>query len=144
MTHSLISLWHFLVVVSVHERHCCCLGRGGEEGLVLLEEAFEKINKGKDFFSGDKIGYLDIAFGCFLGWLRVTEKMNGVKLLDETKTPGLAKWAHKFCADAAVKDVMPETEKLAENISKLHYKRSINLNKKENNKENLPISRISQ
>ncbi|XP_021830716.1 glutathione S-transferase U17-like [Prunus avium] len=84
------------------------------EGLALLEDAFEKTSKGKDFFSGDKIGYLDIAFGCFLGWLRMTEKMNGVKLLDETKTPGLAKWAHKFCADAAVKYVMPETEKLAE------------------------------
>ncbi|ONI30655.1 hypothetical protein PRUPE_1G264800 [Prunus persica] len=97
MTHSLISLLHFLVVVSVHERHCCSSGRGGEEGgnqasgPVLLEEAFEKTSKGKDFFSGDKIGYLDIAFGCFLGWLRVTEKMNGVKLLDETKTPGLPK-----------------------------------------------------
>ncbi|PQQ00340.1 glutathione S-transferase U17-like [Prunus yedoensis var. nudiflora] len=84
------------------------------EGLALLEDAFQKTSKGRDFFSGDKIGYLDIAFGCFLGWLRVTEKMNGIKFLDETKTPGLAKWAHKFCADAAVKDVMPETEKLAE------------------------------
>ncbi|CAB4264520.1 unnamed protein product [Prunus armeniaca] len=76
------------------------------EGLALLKEAFEKTSKGKDFFSGDKFGYLDIAFGCFLGWLRVTEKMNGLKPLDETKTPGLAKWAHKFCAAASVKDVI--------------------------------------
>ncbi|KAM2781810.1 hypothetical protein FF1_011557 [Malus domestica] len=84
------------------------------EGLAQMEEAFQKTSKGKDFFSGDKIGYLDIAFGCFLGWLRVTEKMNGVKLLDEAKIPGLAKWAEKFSADPAVKDVMPETDKLAE------------------------------
>ncbi|TQD70243.1 hypothetical protein C1H46_044226 [Malus baccata] len=84
------------------------------EGLAQLEEAFQKTSKGKDFFSGDKIGYLDIAFGCFLGWLRVTEKMNGVKLLDDAKIPGLAKWAEKFSADPAVKDVMPETDKLAE------------------------------
>ncbi|CAN6727297.1 unnamed protein product [Malus baccata var. baccata] len=84
------------------------------EGLAKMEEAFQKTSKGKDFFSGDKIGYLDIAFGCFLGWLRVTEKMNGVKLLDKAKIPGLAKWAEKFSADPAVKDVMPETDKLAE------------------------------
>jgi len=84
------------------------------EGLALLEEAFGKCSKGKAFFGGDRIGFLDIAFGCFLGWLRATEKMNGVKLLDEAKTPGLVKWADRFCADGAVKGVMPETEKLME------------------------------
>ncbi|XVE84933.1 hypothetical protein DITRI_Ditri17bG0051500 [Diplodiscus trichospermus] len=85
-----------------------------EEGLVLLEEAFGKCSKGKPFFGGDQIGFQDIAFGCFLGWLRVTEKMNGAKLLSEDKTPALLEWAHRFCSDAAVKDVMPETDKLAE------------------------------
>lgn len=84
------------------------------EGLVLLEEAYVKSSKGKPFFGGDRIGYLDIAFGSFLGWLRVTEKLNEVKLLDEAKTPSLVKWAEKFCADPAVKGLMPETDKLAE------------------------------
>lgn len=84
------------------------------EGFLLLEEAFGKCSKGKDFFGGDRIGYLDIALGCFLGWLRVSEKMNGVELLDAAKTPGLVGWADKFCGDDAVKDVMPETDKLAE------------------------------
>ncbi|KAM3304072.1 hypothetical protein P3S67_015104 [Capsicum chacoense] len=83
------------------------------KGLVLLEEVFKNCSKGK-FFGGEKIGYLDIALGCFLGWMRVTEKMNNVKLLDEAKTPGLHKWAGDFCADSVVKDVMPETDKLAE------------------------------
>ncbi|XP_043724673.1 glutathione S-transferase U17-like [Telopea speciosissima] len=93
-----------------------------KDGLVLLEEAFQKCNKGKkgSFFGGERIGYLDIAFGCFLGWLKVTEKFNGVKFLDETKTPGLVGWAEKFCSDPAVKDVMPETEKLAEFAKILH------------------------
>ena len=84
------------------------------EGLVLLEEAFVKCSKGKPFFGGDQIGYLDIAFGCFLAWLRVTEKLNGITLLDEAKTPGLVKWADRFCQHPAVNGVMPETEKLAE------------------------------
>ncbi|KAB5537582.1 hypothetical protein DKX38_015115 [Salix brachista] len=84
------------------------------EGLVLLEGAFSKCSKGKGFFGGDQIGYLDIAFGSFLGWLRALEKMNGVKLMDETKTPGLLKWADSFSSHPAVKDVFPETEKLVE------------------------------
>lgn len=84
------------------------------EGLALLDDAFVKCSKGKAFFGGDRIGYLDIALGCFLGWVRVTEKTSRLKLLDESKTPHLVKWADSFCADASVKDVMPETDKLAE------------------------------
>uniref|UniRef100_A0A2N9FRU7 GST C-terminal domain-containing protein n=1 Tax=Fagus sylvatica TaxID=28930 RepID=A0A2N9FRU7_FAGSY len=41
------------------------------EGIVLLEEAFGKCSKGKAFFGGDQIGLIDIAFGCYLGWLKV-------------------------------------------------------------------------
>ncbi|KAF3431376.1 hypothetical protein FNV43_RR26107 [Rhamnella rubrinervis] len=84
------------------------------EGFVMLEEAFVKCSKGKPFFGGDQIGYLDIAFGCFLGWIRVTEKFNGIKLIDQAKTPQLLKWADRFCQHPAVNGVMPETEKLAE------------------------------
>ncbi|KAG5521084.1 hypothetical protein RHGRI_033592 [Rhododendron griersonianum] len=84
------------------------------EGLALLDDAFVKCSKGKAFFGGDRIGYLDIALGCFLGWVRVTEKTSRLKLLDESKTPHLVKWADSFCADASVKDFMPETDKLAE------------------------------
>ncbi|XP_057749002.1 glutathione S-transferase U17-like [Arachis stenosperma] len=88
-----------------------------EEGLALLEDAFNKItSKGNNklFFGGDQIGYLDIAFGSLLGWLRVTEITTGVKLFDQVNTPGLANWAERFCAHAAVKDVMPHTHKLLE------------------------------
>lgn len=83
-------------------------------GLQLLEEAYEKCSKGKSFFGGDSIGYLDIALGCFLGWLKATETMTGKKLLDPAKMPNLAGWAERFCAHDAVKGVMPETEKLVE------------------------------
>ncbi|KAK4791112.1 hypothetical protein SAY86_031525 [Trapa natans] len=85
-----------------------------KEVLAVLEDAFAKCSKGKGFFGGDSIGYLDIALGCFLGWIRVSEKLNGVVLVDGSTTPGLAGWAERFCSDPAVRDVMPETEKLAE------------------------------
>lgn len=85
-----------------------------KEGLTLLEDVFKNSSKGKAFYGGDQIGLLDIALGGFLGWLRVTEIANGVKLLDEGNTPELVKWAERFCAHCAVQDVMPETGKLIE------------------------------
>ncbi|KAJ1427736.1 Thioredoxin-like superfamily [Sesbania bispinosa] len=84
------------------------------EGLALLEDAFKKSSKGKAFFGGDQIGFLDIVLGSFLGWLSVVEIANGVKLLDQDNAPGLVKWAEKFCAHTSVKDIMPETGKLHE------------------------------
>ncbi|KAG2267834.1 hypothetical protein Bca52824_062389 [Brassica carinata] len=93
-----------------------------EEGTALLEKAFIDCSKGKPFFNGEHIGYLDIAFGCFLGWLRVTELAAGHKILDEAKTPSLSKWAEQFCNDPAVKPVMPETATLAEFAKKIFAK----------------------
>ncbi|KAK3038608.1 hypothetical protein RJ639_027271 [Escallonia herrerae] len=90
--------------------------QGTTEGLALLEEAFLKSSKGKAYFGGESIGYVDIALGCFLGWLKVGEKVANVKLLDETKTPGLVEWAKTFCSNDAVKDVVPEAEKLMETV----------------------------
>ena len=80
------------------------------EGLQLLEGAFEKCSKGKDFFGGDSVGYLDVAFGCFFGLFKAIEKMNGVKLLDEHRTPLLFAWAERFCAEEVVKGVIPDTD----------------------------------
>ncbi|XP_074281676.1 glutathione S-transferase U17-like [Silene latifolia] len=85
-----------------------------KEWTILLEETFVKLSNGKPFFGGDQIGYVDIAFGSFLGWVRVSERNNNVKLLDEETTPSLVAWADKFCAHEAVKDVMPDTDKLVE------------------------------
>ncbi|XP_028085408.1 glutathione S-transferase U18-like [Camellia sinensis] len=92
------------------------------EGLMLLEDAFAKCSKGKDYFGGDSIGYLDIAFGSFLGWLKVVEKMEELEFLDGTKTPGLVGWAERFCSHEAVKGAFPETEKLLEIAKMLQAK----------------------
>ncbi|OMO55031.1 hypothetical protein COLO4_36231 [Corchorus olitorius] len=85
-----------------------------EEGLALLEEEYGKMSKGKRFFGGNEIGYLDIVIGCFLVWIKVIEKFNEVKVIDEAKTPGLFQWADGFCSHVAVKDVLPDVEALAQ------------------------------
>ncbi|KAJ4820243.1 Glutathione S-transferase [Rhynchospora pubera] len=82
--------------------------------LQLLEEAFGKISKGKPFFGGDTIGYLDVALGAFVGWMKAFEEMNGFKLLDDAKTPLLCAWAENFCNNEVVGAVIPETAKLVE------------------------------
>ncbi|KAJ4777296.1 Glutathione S-transferase [Rhynchospora pubera] len=82
--------------------------------LQLLEEAFEKCSKGKSFFGGDDIGYLDIAFGSQLGWIKAVEKIVEIKFLDKEKIPGLVAWSERFCAHEAVREVMPEADRLVE------------------------------
>lgn len=82
--------------------------------LRLLEAAFEGCSRGEDFFGGHTIGYVDIALGCLLGWLKAVEKMLGIKLLDKEKTPLLVGWAARFCSADAVKEVMLEFDKMLE------------------------------
>lgn len=82
------------------------------EKLALLEDAFVSCSKGKGFFGGDNVGYVDIVLGCYLGWMRAIEILMDVKYFDETSTPGLLAWAERLCSDSIVKDVIPSTQKL--------------------------------
>ncbi|GAB4839913.1 Glutathione S-transferase [Ancistrocladus abbreviatus] len=83
------------------------------EELAILEDAFLKCNGGKHpFFGGDSLNLVDIALGSLLGWLRVGEMTHNVKLIDASTTPLLAGWADRFIAHPAVKEIMPEPQKL--------------------------------
>nr|CAD1835366.1 unnamed protein product [Ananas comosus var. bracteatus] len=88
-------------------------------GLSLLEEAYEKSFKGKPFFGGDNVGYLDIALGSFLGWMKTIEKISGLKLIDGAKFPLLATWAERIGSVATVKEHIPKTDKMIEYCSKV-------------------------
>ncbi|KAL0421206.1 UNVERIFIED_CONTAM: Glutathione S-transferase U17 [Sesamum latifolium] len=94
------------------------------EGFALLEEAFAKCSKGKAFFGGDNVGYLDIALGCFLGWVKVAEIIGGGKLLDESKFPGLAGWAERFLSHDVAKDTVPDAMKILEFFGKVQAARA--------------------
>ncbi|KAJ4777308.1 Glutathione S-transferase [Rhynchospora pubera] len=82
--------------------------------LQVLEEAFEKCSKGQSFFGGVNIGYLDIALGSCLAWIKALEKMVEIKILIKEKIPGLVAWSERFCAHDAVREVMPQTDKMVE------------------------------
>ncbi|KAG6524324.1 glutathione S-transferase U15-like [Zingiber officinale] len=78
--------------------------------LGLLEEAFAVCGKGKGFFGGDAVGYLDIALGSCLGWIVALEKGKSVKLLDAEEFPQLAEWADRFLAEESVKGLVPDAD----------------------------------
>ncbi|CAL4963217.1 unnamed protein product [Urochloa decumbens] len=82
--------------------------------LDALEGALKECSGGKGFFGGDAPGYLDAAFGGFVGWLRAWDKIAGVTLLDAGRVPLLAAWAERFAALDAAKGVIPEPDHLAE------------------------------
>ncbi|KAK9116934.1 hypothetical protein Sjap_015881 [Stephania japonica] len=88
-------------------------------GLKRIEDLFKDFSKGEKFFGGVRIGYLDIVVGSYLGWVKMAETITKVKLLDKEKMPGLVGWVERFCAHKAVKDVMPETDKLIEFAEKM-------------------------
>ncbi|CAL4956223.1 unnamed protein product [Urochloa decumbens] len=79
-----------------------------------LDEAFAACSKGRRFFAGDGVGFLDIVIGSYVGWFRAAEQITGQPVLDEARTPRLAAWAARFCAHEAVADVMPDARRLVE------------------------------
>lgn len=84
------------------------------EGTALLEEAFVKCSKGKAYFGGDNLGYIDVVLGSYLVWIKLTESATGLRFFDETRSPGLAEWAERFSSHDAAKDVLPDGSKLME------------------------------
>ncbi|CAD5315844.1 unnamed protein product [Arabidopsis thaliana] len=87
-----------------------------EEGLLQLEAAFIALSKGKSFFGGETIGFIDICLGSFLVFLKAREKLKKEKILDELKFPSLYGWANRFLSDETVKNVVPEIDKVAKLI----------------------------
>ncbi|KAK1695588.1 hypothetical protein QYE76_012285 [Lolium multiflorum] len=76
--------------------------------LETLEGAFEECSKGKAFFGGDAIGFVDVVLGGYLGWFRAVDKMIGRRLIDPARTPLLARWEERFRAAEAARGVVPD------------------------------------
>jgi glutathione S-transferase len=89
-----------------------------------LEAALAQCSNGKAFFSGDSVGYLDIAVGCNLFWLDAMRKMFGVVVIDAAKTPVLAAWADRFRESDVGKKVLPDGDVAAEYAKKIQAYRA--------------------
>ncbi|KAF6995044.1 hypothetical protein CFC21_011619 [Triticum aestivum] len=79
-----------------------------------MEAAFKTCSKGKPFFGGDRVGYLDVTLGGLVVWVHAGAALYGMRLFDDAKSPFLAAWVERFGALDAAKAVLPAVERVVE------------------------------
>ncbi|KAF8377335.1 hypothetical protein HHK36_030712 [Tetracentron sinense] len=90
----------------------------GEEQEKCTKEARENLKtletalKGRKFFGGETIGFVDIAVGWLGYWIRIVEEIVGINLLEEETMPLLSAWVQDFLDVALVKERLPPRDKL--------------------------------
>ncbi|PAN48797.1 hypothetical protein PAHAL_9G406100 [Panicum hallii] len=101
------SPWHTILFAREAEEKAGAAARI-VTALETLEGAFRDCSRGRGYFGGDGIGFVDVVLGSYLGWFKVFEKMVGVRVLDAARTPLLAAWGERLAAAGPAKDVLPD------------------------------------
>lgn len=78
------------------------------ENLKFLEEEL----KGKRFFGGEGIGFLDIALGWLANLVPVLEEILGYEVIDKAGFPFLSEWMLEFSSVPEIKENLPLHDKL--------------------------------
>ncbi|KAJ8750598.1 hypothetical protein K2173_015771 [Erythroxylum novogranatense] len=92
-------------------------GAKDEELPKIIEEAGEQMKilenqlKGKEFFGGETIGYLDIVAFSVAYWSQVLIQVFGVEFLPEEKFPIVYKWIGRLLDIDVIKSWVPPREK---------------------------------
>lgn len=79
-----------------------------KENLALLEVQL----RGKRFFGGDNVGYLDIACCALAPWRSVLEEVTGVIVVDESEYPALRQWEKEYNSYEGLKPCLPDRDQL--------------------------------
>ena len=79
-----------------------------KENLALLEEQL----RGKRFFGGDTVGYIDIVFCLLAPWLSALEEVSGMIVVDESEYPALRQWVKEYNSCEALKPCLPDRDQL--------------------------------
>ncbi|XP_073134729.1 probable glutathione S-transferase [Henckelia pumila] len=94
----------------------------GEEQAKAKEEAEESLQildnelKGKKFFGGDVIGFVDIVGNFIARWSVVIAELVGLEIITKEKFPNLCAWMDEYVNSSYVKEHLPDREKLAESL----------------------------
>ena len=78
------------------------------ENLKFLEEEM----KGKKFFGGERIGYVDLTLGWLANLVSIFEEIVGLKIVDEEKFPLLYSWMQDFAEAPIIRDNWPPRDKM--------------------------------
>ncbi|KAA8520334.1 hypothetical protein F0562_014590 [Nyssa sinensis] len=78
------------------------------ENLKFIEEEL----KGKKFFGGETVGFLDLALGYLANLVSVLEETSGLKLIEAEKFPLLLAWMQNFSDVPVIKENWPPQDKL--------------------------------
>ncbi|PWA58184.1 S-crystallin [Artemisia annua] len=89
-----------------------------EKTLANLKLIEQQLNE-KNFFNGENIGFLDLAFGWLADYSRPLEVISDVKVLDEESFPKLCAWREKVLAIPAIKESWPDQETLIAKFRKI-------------------------
>ncbi|KAI5384887.1 glutathione transferase GST 23 [Lathyrus oleraceus] len=93
----------------------CSSGEGKEKSVKQAREAIEKIEeeiKGKKFFGGDNISYLDLALGWISYWLPVFEEVGSMQIIEPLKCPAITAWIPNFLSHPVIKDNLPQRDNM--------------------------------
>ncbi|KAL9411066.1 hypothetical protein AB3S75_044779 [Citrus x aurantiifolia] len=81
-----------------------------KEILEILQTLEEHGLRERNFFNGDNIGLVDIAFGSMLYWMQVIGDVVGVKLFDSHKFPSLHTWFENFKQVPEIEENFPNRD----------------------------------
>ncbi|KAF8014379.1 hypothetical protein BT93_H0271 [Corymbia citriodora subsp. variegata] len=110
--------WASVAEGKVLENAWIALNSEGEEkerAVQLATEALghiEGVIKGKAFFGGEGIGYLDLAIGWVSHWLPVWDEVGSMKIFDPAKFPTTVAWAGRFVEHPVIKEKLPPRDKM--------------------------------
>ncbi|KAK6121132.1 hypothetical protein DH2020_045120 [Rehmannia glutinosa] len=102
-------------------------GEKQAKGFKLLEEGLDILEgqiKGKKFFGGNEIGYLDIVVGWIAYWLHFNQEAAGYKVMDQAKYPGIDQWMKNFLQVDIIKENLPPFDEMMSNY-KMYRKMSL-------------------
>ncbi|XP_077219298.1 putative glutathione S-transferase [Tasmannia lanceolata] len=91
------------------------LGEEREKAIAVVLETLKILNeeiKGKKFFGGETIGFVDVVAGLLAHWLPVFDEVAEMNLLIEERFPSFHAWSENIISIPFIKENIPPRDKM--------------------------------